>query len=294
MSDLTAEELALEAMLESRLEIITARLETLNKGSRKLANETQELATAVNAKARRMYVIEDNLLRLQGKPGLSHLMLVNGAQPSRGQLFANKNSEIEEEIKMGFKTLRKKFQAAGSVVTTVGWWRHLKEKKEASNPALSGVPVQVVATPVSGTNKVAPVATSSSSSSDKAKAKSEVGKLSVDTTLANQLDTEEQPEETLSPAMMHASPVKPAVFSPKAMLSPTSSSTKRRNIDLQEIFTAQTAAPSKQPHEHYLISPSTQRAHPSLGLFSPPMSPNNPPQSPTSGSGLSRGLSLRS
>ncbi|KAF9999734.1 hypothetical protein BGZ65_004962 [Modicella reniformis] len=274
MSDLTAEELALEAMLESRLEIISSRLQALHQATQQLNSQTQELSKAVDTKARRMYVVEDNLLRLQGKPGLSNMMLVNGAQPSRGHLFANKNSEIEEEIKMGFKTLRRKFQAAGAAVSTVGWWRHLKDKKNGSDP-VPAVPVQITAAKSNST-------------------KNEVTKLSVDTALANQHDQhDQQQEEALSPTMTGTSPVKPAVLSPKAMLSPTSSSTKRRTVDLQQIFTAPSPTTAKQPHQHYLISPSNQRAHPSLGLISPPTSPNAPDQSPTTG-GLMRGQSLHS
>jgi len=43
-----------------------------------------------------------------------------------------------EELSMGVRTLRKKFQVAGSVVATVGWWRHLKEMKDQS-PAVPTV-----------------------------------------------------------------------------------------------------------------------------------------------------------
>ncbi|KAF9351145.1 hypothetical protein BGX34_000759 [Mortierella sp. NVP85] len=303
MSDLTAEELALEAMLQSRLEIISARLQALSKATTALASDTHALSKSVDDKARRMYMVEDNLLKLQGKPGLSHLLLVQGSQPSRGQLFVAKNNEIEAEIKMGFKTLRRKFQAAGSAVATVGWLRHLAEKKKKGNvtsdPAITGVPVAMTATPVEGDLVRVPSTKTKSKTGATAAAagggaKQEGAKaLSVDTVLANnppeeQLDQQEQ-QQVLSPTTAKTrTPVKPPpIISPKAMLSPTSSSTKKRNtVDLAHMFTQN--APAKQLHQHYLASPSTQRAHPSLGLFSPSETPNGPILSPTTEGGFMR------
>jgi hypothetical protein len=310
MSDLTAEELALEAMLQSRLEIISARLQALSKATNDLASDTQVLSKSVDDKARRMYIVEDNLLKLQGKPGLSHLLLVQGAQPSRGQLFVAKNNEIEAEIKMGFKTLRRKFQAAGSAVATVGWLRHLAEKKKGnvtSDPAITGVPVVMTATPVEGADLLARVPSMKTDKSKSSKtgaaggagagaggaAKQEGAKvLSVDTVLANNPPEEEldQQEQVLSPttAKTRTPVVKPPpIVSPKAMLSPTSSSTKKRNtVDLAHMFTQN--GPAKQLHQHYLASPSTQRANPSLGLFSPSETPNGPILSPTTEGGFMR------
>ncbi|KAK3817606.1 MAG: hypothetical protein J3Q66DRAFT_400964 [Benniella sp.] len=308
MSDLTAEELALEAMLQSRLEIISARLQALSKATNDLASHTQALSKSVDDKARRMYIVEDNLLKLQGKPGLSHLLLVQGAQPSRGQLFVAKNNEIEAEIKMGFKTLRRKFQAAGSAVATVGWLRHLAEKKKGnvtSDPAITGVPVAMTATPVEGgdivrvpsmkTDKTKSSKTGATAAAGGGGAKQEGAKvLSVDTVLANnppeeQLDQQQQ--QVLSPTTAKTrTPVKPPpIISPKALLSPTSSSNKKRNtVDLAHMFTQN--APAKPLHQHFLASPSTQRANPSLGLFSPAETPNGPILSPTTEGGFMRTL----
>ncbi|KAG0372903.1 hypothetical protein BGX24_012432 [Mortierella sp. AD032] len=246
MNDLTAAELELEALLESRLEILTTRLRAFTQATQALFAETQQLHQVVQAKARRMYIIEDNILRLQGKPGLPHLFTESGVQrrPTVGGIG---NNEIED-IKMGVKTLRRKFQAAGAVVSTVGWWRHLKEKENASKVALVSDVPDVPAVPVTLAASAA--------------------KLSIDTSQA--------------------------VVSPKAVLSPTSSSTKKRNtLALQEIFAA---SPTTKPlHQHYALSPTSERANPALGLFSPPLSPRTA-QGPSamSGNSLMRGLSLRS
>ncbi|KAF9548633.1 hypothetical protein EC957_005872 [Mortierella hygrophila] len=272
MKDLTAAELELEALLESRLEILSTRLQAFTQATQALFAETQELHKAVQAKARRMYVIEDNILRLQGKPGLPHLFTESGLQrrPTAGGIG---NNEIED-IKMGVKTLRRKFQAAGAVVSTVGWWRHLKEKenKAASVGKVPAVP----AIPITATSAAA--------------------KLSIDTSSAAIQDSQPpSPPASISPVVdIPAVPARQAVVSPKAVLSPTSPSTKKRNtMALQDIFTA---SPTTKPlHQHYALSPSTERANPALGLYSPPLSPRTAQgPSATSGNSLMRALSLRS
>ncbi|KAF9201785.1 hypothetical protein BGZ49_008008 [Haplosporangium sp. Z 27] len=261
-ADLTAEELAFEALLESRLEIISARINALRGSTKKLYTETQDLYKVVEAKAKRMYIIEDNLLRLQGKPGLSNQYLVNGSQPRKN--LGIDSSDIEQ-FKMGVKTLRRKFQAAGAVVSTVGWWRHLKEKEKDKAGVAAGNLEITIAPPKEPI--VVPVTSN---------VKSEV-KLSVNTALAQSADT----------ATLVTSPtqVKSPVLSPKAMLSPTSSSTKKRTtLDLQQIFSPPASATTK-PIQKRVI----ERANPALGLISPPMSPES-----VVGSNLTRGLSLRS
>ncbi|KAG9324026.1 hypothetical protein KVV02_003505 [Mortierella alpina] len=280
MSDITAAELALEALLESRLEIIAARLQALTPSTKLLHSEAQTSFKDMQAKYRRLQIIEDYLLRLQGKPGLSHLYTDAGAQPRRHVGIGS--SEIEE-IKMGVKTLRRKFQAAGVAVSTVGWWRHLKDKDAAS-------PVAVVAVEDQNNNSnnktvdnsvtaVATVMDAPVASDNKSAGGNPAAKLSIDTSIA-------------TPAIISkkAAPL----LSPKTILSPTSSSNKKRNtLALQQIFTPTTA--TKPLHEHYATSPSSQRAHPSLGLFSPPMSPFGPGgESATAENSLGRGLSLHS
>ncbi|KAF9348547.1 hypothetical protein BGX26_013042 [Mortierella sp. AD094] len=260
-ADLTAEELALEAMLESRLEIISARINALKDSTKQLYTETQDLYKVVEAKAKRMYIVEDNLLRLQGKPGLSNQYLVNGSQPRKNLGIGN--SELEE-FKMGVKTLRRKFQAAGAVVSTVGWWRHLKEKEKAKAGGAATATLEITTTP--------------SKELEAVKASGNNKKLSVDTALAM--------ESTPTTTVTSPTQVKSPILSPKAMLSPTSSSTKKRaTMDLQQIFSPPASA---KPLRHI------ERANPALGLISPPMSPEGPIQASSVGSSLTRGLSLRS
>ncbi|KAF9966120.1 hypothetical protein BGZ70_003250 [Mortierella alpina] len=282
MSDVTAAELALEALLESRLEIIAARLQALTPSTKLLHSEAQASFKEIQAKYRRLQIIEDYLLRLQGKPGLSHLYTDAGAPPRR---YVGIGSSEIEEIKMGVKTLRRKFQAAGVAVSTVGWWRHLKEKDVASPVAI--VAVEDLSNSTHGNNKThdntaTPVAAAAEEeapvASDKSAASSPAAKLSIDTSIA------------MPAVSKKAAPL----LSPKAVLSPTSSSNKKRNtLALQQIFTPLTA--TKPLHEHFATSPSSQRAHPSLGLFSPPMSPFGPGGDPaTAENSLARGLSLHS
>ncbi|KAF9955272.1 hypothetical protein BGZ72_003895 [Mortierella alpina] len=278
MSDVTAAELELEALLESRLEIIAARLQSLTPSTKLLHSEAQTSFKDMQAKYRRLQIIEDYLLRLQGKPGLSHLYTEPGAQPRR---YVGIGSSEIEEIKMGVKTLRRKFQAAGVAVSTVGWWRHLKDKDVASPVALVAVEDQ---NNNNNSNKtvdnaaaVVPTAAEVPVASDKNAGNSPAAKLSIDTSIT-------------TPVNKKAAPL----LSPKAILSPTSSSNKKRNtLALQQIFTPTTAI--KPLHEHYATSPSSQRAHPSLGLFSPPMSPFGPGGEPaTAENSLARSLSLHS
>ncbi|KAF9438158.1 hypothetical protein BGZ76_009448 [Entomortierella beljakovae] len=260
-TDLTAEELALEAMLESRLEIISSRLAALKEASKQLQNETQELYKVVDAKAKRMYTIEDFLLRLQGKPGLSNQALVNGCQPRKN--LGIDNSEIEE-FKMGVRTLRKKFQAASTAISTVGWWRHLKEKEAKKTEVVINAPVSAEA----------PLKKLGATGKAGNNIKNDV-KLTVDTVLAMQSATPATSTEVKSP-----------IIPLKSMLSPTSSSTKKRTtMDLQQIFSP-VSAKSVQKR---LIG-DAERANPALGLLSPPTSP----QVQATGSSLTRGLSLRS
>ncbi|KAG0069600.1 hypothetical protein BGZ93_007292 [Podila epicladia] len=240
MKDLTAAELALEALLESRLEILTARINKLHEDSHQLYTSTQALSSVFQAKFKRVYYVEDHLLRLQGKPGLSEQYLENGSQPSKGV-----NSKDLENFKMGVKTLRRKFQAAGAVASTVGWWRHLKDKSP-SKVNLTVVPPAptLIETHVKAAKETPPA-------------------LIIETTL----------------------PVEPPS---EALMSPN---TKRKNtLALQQIFSSPPPSSAKPLHQHYITSPSSERANPALGLYSPPLSPKG--TGPVNS--LMRGLSLRS
>ncbi|KAG0345010.1 hypothetical protein BG004_004025 [Podila humilis] len=249
MSNITAAELELEALLESRLEIVTVRISKLHQNTQQLYTSTQALASVFQEKFKRVYYVEDHLLRLQGKPGLSQQYLENGSQPSRGI-----DSKDLENFKMGVKTLRRKFQAAGAVASTVGWWRHLKEKGGAKVPA-----TQVADSPAStDTTVTVPVA-----GLEAKPAKETPPALTVDTSLPENLPIQ----------------------------SPMSPNTKKRTtLDLQKMFSSPPVSSSKPLHQHYILSPSSERANPALGLYSPPLSP----KAPTSRNSLIRELSLRS
>ncbi|GJJ75610.1 hypothetical protein EMPS_07968 [Entomortierella parvispora] len=286
-SDITAAELALEALLESRLESIATRLQALTKASQQLKSETFALAEVVRQKQRRVYVIEDYMLRLQGKPGVSNLFLENGAQPRRnGTAKANFGQEEIEEIKMGFKTLRRKFQAAGNTVTTVGWWRHLKGngKQEQGQQGQEQQTGQDVTPPM-------PVLAKLSIDTQQAIAATTAGTASTTATTASSTLVSPELEQLDSPQQQKPIVVH-KIVSPKALLSPTSPTTKKRNTTtaLQQIFTSPTVA--KPLHSHYVSSPITERANPALGLTSLPMSPTK--MDSQSNHGLMRGLSLRS
>ncbi|KAG0300795.1 hypothetical protein BGZ98_008857 [Dissophora globulifera] len=337
MLDLTAKELALEAMLESRLELISARLCTLSNDTRTLSTETNKLFDVIQAKFPRLFMLEDHLLRTQGKPGLSNVYLETeststsasaSASPEPQQLpqpqlvprrpahmLTGSNSAAHvrsigdneiEEIKMGVRTLRRKFQAASAAVTTVGWWRHLKEKNDAAvsasatltveqpsvpavpaiptipdssysppsppSPVIPMTPVTVIkpVTPVAPVTPVVPVVPmigfNAAAAAIKAnKAARDAAKLSVDTSIPTPPPISFSPQLTGKPG---------EVLSPKTMLSPTSASTKKRNtLTLQQIFTP----PPSSSTSSVFSKPIQQRerANPSLGLCSPPMSPNS-------------------
>ncbi|GJJ70400.1 hypothetical protein EMPS_02749 [Entomortierella parvispora] len=124
-ADSTAAREAMESAIQARLDLITTRLDAFNHQSHELYARTQALAKEFTEKSKRMYRVEDHLLRIQGKPGLSESFIEHGGSMSRRRL-----TNDLEELSMGVRTLRKKFQVAGSVVATVGWWRHLKEMKD--------------------------------------------------------------------------------------------------------------------------------------------------------------------
>ncbi|KAF9549527.1 hypothetical protein EC957_003477 [Mortierella hygrophila] len=136
-ADSEASRLALEALIQKRLDRITQRLDEFNFQSHELHARTETLAKSFHDNAKRLYKVEDHLLRVQGKPGLSDAYLENGGSTRRRRL-----TNDLEELRMGVKTLRKKFQAAGSVVSTVEWWKRLKDGGQGgtegdgdSNPA---------------------------------------------------------------------------------------------------------------------------------------------------------------
>ncbi|KAF9174247.1 hypothetical protein BGX21_000757 [Mortierella sp. AD011] len=122
-ADSEAARTAMEAMVQARLDQITKRLNNFNSRSHELHARTQELDKVIHEKTKRLYVVEDHLLRLQGKPGLSEEYLQKGPRPRR-------LTNDLEELRMGVKTLRGKFQAAGSVVTTAGWLKQLKDAND--------------------------------------------------------------------------------------------------------------------------------------------------------------------
>lgn len=132
-ADSTAARLAMEAMIQERLDQLTRRLDDFNQQSFDLYTRTQQLAAEFQAKSKRLYQVEDHLLKVQGKPGLSDDFLAHGPQPRR-------LTNDLEELRMGVKTLRKKFQIAGSVVATVGWWQHMKQNAP-DQPSPTGKPL---------------------------------------------------------------------------------------------------------------------------------------------------------
>ncbi|KAK3826364.1 MAG: hypothetical protein JOS17DRAFT_259852 [Linnemannia elongata] len=126
-ADSEASRLALEALIQKRLDRITQRLDEFNFQSHELYARTEILAKSFHDNAKRLYKVEDHLLRVQGKPGLSDAYLENGGPTQRRRL-----TNDLEELRMGVKTLRKKFQVAGSVVSTVEWWKRLKDDGQDS------------------------------------------------------------------------------------------------------------------------------------------------------------------
>ncbi|KAF9132742.1 hypothetical protein BGW39_011446 [Mortierella sp. 14UC] len=121
-ADSEASRLALEALIQKRLDRITQRLDDFNFQSHELHTRTQALAKSFQDNAKRLYKVEDHLLRVQGKPGLSDAYIENA-----GPMQPRRLTHDLEELRMGVKTLRKKFQVAGSVVSTVDWWKRLKD-----------------------------------------------------------------------------------------------------------------------------------------------------------------------
>lgn len=133
-ADSEASRLALEALIQKRLDRITQRLDEFNFESHELYARTETLAKTFHDNAKRLYKVEDHLLRVQGKPGLSDAYLENGGPPQRRRL-----THDLEELRMGVKTLRKKFQVAGSVVSTVEWWKRLKDDDGQQSTTGGGV-----------------------------------------------------------------------------------------------------------------------------------------------------------
>ncbi|KAG0047713.1 hypothetical protein BGZ83_007284 [Gryganskiella cystojenkinii] len=290
--DLMAEELALEALFESRLEAISTRLQALTQATQQLFADTMTLSNNLQPKYRRVYVIEDFMMRLQGKPGLSNQYLENGSQPRRsGVAIPSFGQQEIDDIKMGVKTLRRKFQAAGVAVTTVGWWRHLKGNKQEQGDGQEGQPFSP-----SILNKVQPPLSIDTVSSTTTTTSTTAGAPSSPLPPAPE-DEQEQPasrEATPSPTPKTPTAFKMAV-SPKELLSPVSPTTKKRNTlpALQQIFSPGSSSSSTKPH--YLSSPIViVPANPALGLNSPPMSPTNNLDESHQGNSLMRGLSLRS
>ncbi|KAF9292605.1 hypothetical protein BGZ68_000009 [Mortierella alpina] len=133
-ADSTAARMAMEAMVQAKLDQITQRLDEFNYQSHDLHARTQELAIEFQAKAKRLYQVEDHLLRVQGKPGLSEHYLESGGMGKKPRRLTNDL----EELSLGVKTLRNKFQVAGTVAaTTVGWLAQLKERKGHRDGSLS-------------------------------------------------------------------------------------------------------------------------------------------------------------
>ncbi|CAO3571176.1 unnamed protein product [Mortierella alpina] len=125
-ADSTAARMAMETMVQAKLDRITLRLDEFNYKSHDLHARTQELAIEFQAKAKRLYQVEDHLLRVQGKPGLSEHYLESGGVGKKPRRLTNDL----EELSLGVKTLRNRFQVAGTVAaTSVGWLAQLREKK---------------------------------------------------------------------------------------------------------------------------------------------------------------------
>ncbi|KAG0197686.1 hypothetical protein BGX28_008797 [Mortierella sp. GBA30] len=128
-ADSTAARMAMEAMIQARLDQINQRLDEFNFQSHELYARTEELAVQFQQKAKRLYQVEDHLLRVQGKPGLSEHYLEHDGMIKKPRRLTNDL----EELSIGVRTLRSRFQAMGSVATTVGWLNQLKDKKGAND-----------------------------------------------------------------------------------------------------------------------------------------------------------------
>ncbi|KAF9898507.1 hypothetical protein BX616_003936 [Lobosporangium transversale] len=134
-ADSEAARSTMEAMIQGRLDRITRRLNDFNAQSHELHKQVQELDNVMQDKAERLYLVEDHLLKLQGKPGLFEDEEGTDGSPksATGSVTRRKRSRRLtndlDDLKMGVKTLRKKFQAAGNAATTVGWWKNLKQAR---------------------------------------------------------------------------------------------------------------------------------------------------------------------
>lgn len=117
---------AMEAMVQARLDQIKTRLNSINSRSNDLHARTQEFSKDFQSKVKRLYVVEDHLLRIQGKPGLSERYLEHGAGTRPRRL-----TNDLEDLEMGVQSLRTKFQAAGTVVTTANWLKDLRKTRQA-------------------------------------------------------------------------------------------------------------------------------------------------------------------
>ncbi|KAF9355772.1 hypothetical protein BGX34_010256 [Mortierella sp. NVP85] len=118
-ADSEAARMAMEVMVQARLDQIKARLNNLNARSNELHTQTQQLSDDFHEKAKRLYVVEDHMLRIQGKPGLPEAYLEHGTRPRR-------LTNDLEDLHMGVKTLRRKFQAAGAAITAANWLKNTK------------------------------------------------------------------------------------------------------------------------------------------------------------------------
>ncbi|KAG9069078.1 hypothetical protein KI688_009971 [Linnemannia hyalina] len=249
-ADSEASRLALEALIQKRLDRITQRLDEFNFQSHELYARTETLAKSFHDNAKRLYKVEDHLLRVQGKPGLSDAYLENGGSTRRRRL-----TNDLEELRMGVKTLRKKFQAAGSVVSTVEWWKRLKD--------------------------VGQDGTEGDGDSNPARTENDQ--------LLNDLAVSSRPSS--SPLSASTSPVVVPEKSRSPSLSSSSSSfsrtlSRKEGQALQKIMTA----PDAMATVYVASSTSTQDTIPSLdpslphgastpaqGLRSPPLTPKSPP-----------------
>ncbi|KAG0054109.1 hypothetical protein BGZ90_006045 [Linnemannia elongata] len=252
-ADSEASRLALEALIQKRLDRITQRLDEFNFQSHELYARTEILAKSFHDNAKRLYKVEDHLLRVQGKPGLSEAYLENGGATQRRRL-----TNDLEELRMGVKTLRKKFQVAGSVVSTVEWWKRLKSDGQDST---------------AGVGDSNPAHTEDDQSSEE---------LTVSSPSSS------------SPLSASISPVIVSEKSRSPSLLPSSSSSsfsrtmsRKEGQALQKILTA----PDATATVYVTPSTSTQDTIPSpdsslpcgtsaaaaQGLRSPPLTPKNPP-----------------
>ncbi|KAG0238080.1 Trimeric GatFAB AmidoTransferase(AdT) complex subunit [Actinomortierella wolfii] len=229
-SEINAENEALEALLRDRLNNITERLHNLTQQTTDLYDQTKNLANVIHEKQRRLYHIEDHLLQLQGKPGLSELYLENGSQPRR------LTKELDE-LRMGVKTLRRKFQAASNVITTAGWWRHLKVDTDKANKSAS--PSSAASAGISDNKARSPVLVAS--------------------------------PVAFSPTRSSRSTVSlDKIFTSPASPTSSSTTTSAKSGGSQTAFPSSRDWAAKNPS---VTSPSSEQANPSHALRSPPLTP---------------------